>query len=183
MAAASTRQTAAQRREQLVEAAITEFAQAGLAGASTEAIARRAGISHAYLFRLMGTKRELFLAAVDRAFGRVVEAFSQVEASPPAFADLGAAYGRMIAEGCELAFQFQAYAACGDPDIRDRVERRYMEIFDWVRRATGASEDETRLFMATGLLISVGSMIGSDRLSPDGSWAARVRGGAAEPPA
>jgi AcrR family transcriptional regulator len=170
--------TADERREELVEAAIAEFAQGGLAGTSTEAIARRAGISHAYLFRLLGTKRELFLAAVDRAFGRVIEVFTAVEGAPPAFADLGAAYQGMIEDGHELAFQFQAYAACGDPDIRERVERRYTEIFDWVRRATGASVDETRLFMATGLLISVGSLIGSDSLSPDGSWGRRLKGAA-----
>jgi AcrR family transcriptional regulator len=168
--------TAEERREELVEAAIAEFARGGLAGTSTEAIARRAGISHAYLFRLLGTKRELFLAAVDRAFGRVIEVFTAVEGTPPAFADLGAAYQGMIEDGHELAFQFQAYAACGDPDIRERVERRYTEIFDWVRRATGASVDETRLFMATGLLISVGSLIGSDSLSPDGSWGRRLKG-------
>lgn len=168
--------TAQERRDELIEAAIAEFAQGGLTGTSTEAIARRAGISHAYLFRLLGTKRELFLAAIDRAFGRVIEVFSGVEGSPPTFADLGAAYQGMIEDGHELAFQFQAYAACGDPDIRERVERRYMEIFDWVRRTTGVSVDETRLFMATGLLISVGSLIGSDSLSPDGSWSVRVRG-------
>lgn len=176
MAATGTRMTAEERREELVEAAIAEFARGGLAGTSTEAIARRAGISHAYLFRLLGTKRELFLAAVDRAFGRVIEVFTAVEGTPPAFADLGAAYQGMIEDGHELAFQFQAYAACGDPDIRERVERRYTEIFDWVRRATGASVDETRLFMATGLLISVGSLIGSDSLSPDGSWGRRLKG-------
>ncbi len=178
MAATGTRMTADERREELVEAAIAEFAQGGLAGTSTEAIARRAGISHAYLFRLLGTKRELFLAAVDRAFGRVIEVFTAVEGAPPAFADLGAAYQGMIEDGHELAFQFQAYAACGDPDIRERVERRYTEIFDWVRRATGASVDETRLFMATGLLISVGSLIGSDSLSPDGTWGRRLKGAA-----
>ncbi|MDQ3609011.1 MAG: TetR/AcrR family transcriptional regulator [Actinomycetota bacterium] len=178
MATPSTRMTAQERREELIEAAIAEFAQGGLTGTPTEAIARRAGISHAYLFRLLGTKRELFLAAIDRAFGRVIEVFSAVEGSPPAFADLGAAYQGMIEDGHELAFQFQAYAACGDPDIRERVERRYMEIFDWVRRTTGVSVDETRLFMATGLLISVGSLIGSDSLSPDGSWSARVAGAA-----
>ncbi|MDQ3609953.1 MAG: TetR/AcrR family transcriptional regulator, partial [Actinomycetota bacterium] len=144
MATPSIRMTAPQRREELVEAAIAEFAQGGLGGTSTEAIAKRAGISHAYLFRLVGTKRELFLAAIDQAFGRVIEVFAGVEGSPPAFADLGAAYQGMIADGHELAFQFQAYAACGDQDIRERVERRYLEIFEWVRRATGASMDDTR---------------------------------------
>jgi hypothetical protein len=34
------------------------------------------------------------------------------------------------------------------------------------------------MFMATGLLISVGSLIGSDSLSSDGSWGGRVKGAA-----
>ena len=38
----------------------------GLHGASTEDIAAAAGISQPYLFRLFGTKKELFLATVER---------------------------------------------------------------------------------------------------------------------
>jgi len=175
----SGRLTAAERREQLVAAAIAEFALAGLAGASTEAIARRAGISHAYLFRLFGTKRELFLAAIDASFGQVLDAFQRVEAQRRPGERfqraLGHGYGALIEDGRELLFAFHAYAACGDEDIRARVEMRYMEIFDWVRRAGDLSVDETRLFMAAGLLIAVGTAIGNDSLSPDGSWIGRVR--------
>lgn len=160
-------------------AAIAEFAAAGLAGASTEAIARRAGISHAYLFRLFHTKRELFIAAIDASFGHVLDTFQRVEAQrqpgEPFQRALGRGYGTLIEDRKELLFAFHAYAACGDEDIRARVEARYMEIFDWVRRAGGLSIDETRLFMAAGLLIAVGTAIGNDSLSPDGSWTGRVR--------
>ena len=178
MSAPPRRLTAEERREQVVGAAIDEFAAAGLAGASTEAIARRAGISHAYLFRLFGTKRELFLAAVDEAFGRVLEAFRSAEAArrpgQPAFAALGASYVRLIEDRKELLFCFHAYAACGDEDIRRHVRRRYLEIFDWVRRTTGRPEDEVRLFMATGALISISAAIGTPELSGDGSWMGRL---------
>jgi len=176
----SGRLTAVERREQLVAAAIAEFSLAGLAGASTEAIARRAGISHAYLFRLFRTKRELFLAAVDASFSHVLDTFrhaeEQREPGERFQRALGHSYTALIEDRKELLFAFHAYAACGDEDIRARVEMRYMEIFDWVRTAGELSVDETRLFMAAGLLIAVGTAIGNDSLSPDGTWTGRVSG-------
>ena len=60
------RLTADERRAAVIEAAVIAFAEGGLAGTSTEDIARLAGVSQPYLFRLFGTKRELFLAAVGR---------------------------------------------------------------------------------------------------------------------
>ena len=62
---------AAERRELVLDAAVAEFAVHGLAGTSTEDVARRAGISQPYLFRLFPTKKALFLALVDRCFRRV----------------------------------------------------------------------------------------------------------------
>ena len=62
---------AAERREMVLEAAMAEFAAHGLAGTSTEDVARRAGISQPYLFRLFPTKKALFLALVGRCFRRV----------------------------------------------------------------------------------------------------------------
>jgi len=168
------------RREQVVDAAIRVFSQTGLAGASTEAIAREAGISHAYLFRLFGTKRDLFLAAVDEAFGRVTETFRAAEAArtpdAPVLWALGASYVQLIEDRSELQFTFHAFAACGDEGIRERVRARYLECTDYVRRTSGASEDVVRLFMATGALLSIGGAIGDPDLAGDGSWMARVVG-------
>jgi AcrR family transcriptional regulator len=176
VAVPTTRRTADERRTQLVAAAIEEFAQAGLAGASTEAIARRAGISHAYLFRLFGTKRELFLAAIDASHDHVLQVFRDAEAArapdEPQLKALGAAYGRMIEDRRELLFQFHEFAACGDDDIRERVRLRYREVFDWVRRVSGRPDDEVRLFMSAGLLLAVASAIGDDVIWADGSFIA-----------
>ena len=69
------RLTADERRAAIIEAAVTAFAEGGLAGTSTEEVARIAGVSQPYLFRLFGTKRELFLAAVGRCFDRIGDAF------------------------------------------------------------------------------------------------------------
>jgi len=76
-----TRMTADERREQVIAAAVHEFAEQGYAGTSTEDIARRAGISQPYLFRLFGTKKQLFLAAVERCFQETLAGFRA--ASPP----------------------------------------------------------------------------------------------------
>ena len=61
-AAPTTRRSAEERRREIVEIAISHFAQHGYNGTSTDQVAREAGISQPYLFRLFGTKRELFLA-------------------------------------------------------------------------------------------------------------------------
>ena len=56
--------SAEDRREEIVGIAFRHFGEGGYHGTSTEAIAREAGISQPYLFRLFRTKRELFLACV-----------------------------------------------------------------------------------------------------------------------
>ena len=77
MNAPTTRQSAAERREEILEAALEEFAEHGYHGASTEAIARRAGISQPYVFRLFGTKQELFKAVVARCFRETLDMFQR----------------------------------------------------------------------------------------------------------
>jgi len=61
------RMSAEERRESVVRAAMSEFAHGGYHGTSTEAIARRVGVSQPYLFRLFPNKQAIFLA--DRTGG------------------------------------------------------------------------------------------------------------------
>src|ERR1700684_2508342 len=75
MAPRGVRGSADERREDVLKAAMIEFAKGGLDGTSTDAIARRAGISQPYLFRLYATKRALFVAAVERTFAEVSAVF------------------------------------------------------------------------------------------------------------
>jgi AcrR family transcriptional regulator len=170
--------TAEERRAQLVDAAVEEFAQAGLAGASTEAIAKRAGISHAYLFRLFPTKRALFAATVDHVFDHVLEIFQEAYAerdpADPVLQVLGHAYIALLEDRSRLLFQLHAYAACGDEDIRTHVRERYTAVCGWVREVSGHGEDDIRVFMSTGLLLAVGAAIDAPELAGDGSFMLRV---------
>src|SRR3954470_21482297 len=71
------RMTADERRDAIVAAGVEEFAPGGLVGASTEAIAKRAGVSQPYVFQLFGTQKELFLAVVRQCFQRTRVAFEE----------------------------------------------------------------------------------------------------------
>ena len=68
MNAVAVRRTSEERREEILEAAFTAFSESGFEGTSTDDIAAAVGISQPYLFRLFGTKKHLFLAAVERCF-------------------------------------------------------------------------------------------------------------------
>src|SRR5436309_15491383 len=74
---ATERKTKEVRREEILDAALEEFAERGYHGASTEDIARRAGISQPYVFRLFGTKKELFRAVAVRCLRETLEMFQR----------------------------------------------------------------------------------------------------------
>ena len=118
---ASRRQTAAERRAAVLAAAITEFARAGYAGTSTEAIAARAGISQPYLFRLFGTKKDLFIATYDRVGERIVAAMTAAAEGlegEEAIHAMGEAYVQLLQDPDLLQVQMHGFAAAtGDADI------------------------------------------------------------------
>src|SRR6201988_33174 len=71
---------AAERRDALIQAAVHEFARGGLHGTPVDRVARRVGVAQPYVFALFGSKRELFLAAVERGFQRVADRFTSAAA-------------------------------------------------------------------------------------------------------
>ena len=121
MAATSTRRSAAERRGEIIEIAIEHFALRGYNGTSTDQVAREAGISQPYLFRLFRTKRELFLACHEVMHGRIAETFAAAarglppEERMPAMAK---AYTDLLADRTSLLFQMQSYAASPIPRSR-----------------------------------------------------------------
>src|SRR6478735_5497243 len=123
-----TRLTAEERRPQVLAAALPEFAKGGLSGTSTEDIARRAGISHPYLFRLFPTKKALFIAVVEECFERVAQSFLDAAGDlhgQDALDAMGASYGELLSDGDRLRMQMQAYAASGDPDVQKATRRGF----------------------------------------------------------
>jgi AcrR family transcriptional regulator len=184
--ATTTRQTAEARREAVLEAARHEFARHGLHGASTDAIARRAGISQPYLFRLFGTKKELFLAVNDACMARTLETF-RTAASGKSGADalraIGDAYRNLIeTDRSMLQGQLQAYAASvEDEDVRAGVARGYGRLVDYVEAVSGADAQMITRFFAAGMLLNVlAAMDYSLASEPRDSWAARLAEGFAE---
>src|SRR5438128_6253179 len=96
---ASARSTAAARRDDVLDAAMLEFAESGYEGTSTDDIARAAGISQPYLFRLFGTKKELFKASVARCFRRTLDAFQEAAEGlrgEDALKAIGTRYGELL---------------------------------------------------------------------------------------
>ncbi|WP_255175967.1 TetR/AcrR family transcriptional regulator [Rhodococcus sp. 06-1474-1B] len=65
--------TGPERRQQILRIAADEFASSGLHGGSTDRIAREAGITQAYIFRIFGTKKALFSELVVASFDRVAD--------------------------------------------------------------------------------------------------------------
>jgi AcrR family transcriptional regulator len=181
MSAATTRKTADERREAILEAARTEFADHGYEGASTDAIARAAGISQPYLFRLFGTKKDLFIAAEERCFAETLERIRTATeglTGENALAAIGEAYRTMIAEDPRLLRgQMQAYVACDDAEIREAVCRGFGRIVEFMQ-SKGGSTSATSECVARGMLFNVLVLIGL--FEHDGPWAKQLIAGAWE---
>lgn len=156
--------SAEERRESVVRAAISEFARGGYHGTSTEAIAKRVGVSQPYLFRLFPGKKAIFLAAAERCLEETVRTFEEASEGlhgEEALLSMANAYTKVIAEHPErLLMQMQMYVAVGaaaeegDHEFGEAVRNGWMRLWDTVHLPLGADIGETTTFMAYGMLIN-----------------------------
>jgi len=176
---ATTRISKDERRREIVEAATREFAVGGLHGTPVEAIAKRVGVSQPYLFQLFGTKKALFIAAVQRAFERIVGTFraaaaeAGVDAGPEVvLMAMGLSYHRLLGDRSLLLMQMQAFAACEDEEIRDVVREEMLRLVSFVQSASGASDKAVREWLAYGMLMNV--VAAMDLVDVDADWARMI---------
>jgi len=168
----ASRLTAGERRASVLRAAMAEFAKGGYAGTSTEAIAVRAEISQPYLFRLFGTKRELFIATMELMHARIEATFrtaSEGLSGIEAMAAMGDAYKELLSERDLLLVQLHAFAASEDEEIRRAARDGFRRLWTIVGQLTGLPEDDVRAFFAQGMLLNVVAAI--DAAALDESWA------------
>jgi AcrR family transcriptional regulator len=155
----SPRLSAAERRNDVLDAALVEFAEGGFEGTSTEDIAKRAGISQPYLFRLFGTKKDLYIASVGRCYRDTLELFQRAAEGlrgEEALRAIGSAYMEQLETNRTwLRAQMQGYAASEDPDIRRVVREGFGDLVAYVRRVSGADWPQIWQFFATGMLLNV----------------------------
>jgi AcrR family transcriptional regulator len=171
---------ASERRDALIDAAVHEFAHGGLHGTPVDRIARRVGVAQPYVFSLFGSKRELFLAAVERGFALVAETFTKAaEEFDPATAPgdmtvlnaMGLAYVELLASHRDyLMLQLHSYAACDDPEIRDNVRTWYAQLVAHVERLSGADAEEIDEFFRYGMWLNVAAAMGVEDLSAGCEW-------------
>jgi AcrR family transcriptional regulator len=171
---------ASERREALIECAVHEFANGGLHGTPVDRIARRVGVAQPYVFALFGSKRELFLAAVERGFELIADVFTAAAegydpASAPPDVDLlqtmGLAYRDLVDENRDyLMIQHQAYAACDDQVIRDRVRQLYAGLVRRVQEISGADTEQVDEFFRYGMWCNVAAAMGVEDMSAASEW-------------
>jgi AcrR family transcriptional regulator len=157
-----TLSTAEQRREDLLAAAQRVFAARGLHGTPTTEIARAAGISQAYLFRLFPTKLELFVACVERCFEHTAEVFAQAAADARARGDedvllaMGEAYGALLHDRNQLLLQMQAYAAADEPAVREATQTGFRRLVELAQREDPTADGERiQSWFGHGMLMNV----------------------------
>ncbi|MGZ4203332.1 MAG: TetR/AcrR family transcriptional regulator [Thermoleophilaceae bacterium] len=170
MATTKTRQTAEERREAITGIAYEEFAVRGLHGTPTSEIAKKAGISHAYLFRLFPTKTDLFLSAVGRCFERTYETFRKAaegKDGEEALEAMGHGYVELLNDRTALLAQMQGYVACDDPEIRAAVQKGYGELVQFVKRASGLEDERIQQFFAIGMLLNAAAAMNLPELDED----------------
>jgi AcrR family transcriptional regulator len=152
----ATRMSSEERRGSILEAAAAVFGERGYVGATTDAVAKAAGVSQPYVVRMFGTKEKLFIAVIERAYSRLIDEF---RAALPGDADgraerMGSAYTGLLAERGMLPVIANSTALGGEPEIGRVARAGFSDIWRFLREEAGFSADETREFMATGMLIN-----------------------------
>ncbi len=178
----ATRLPAAERRREIVEAALRVFSNGSYAGATTAGIAREAGVSEPILYRHFASKRELYFACLDEAWRRIRTRVDET------IDELGAERGWQALGPATLrevkvllpSLWMQAITEAGeDPEIRTFVRAHMREVHDYfaevLRRlqaegviaADRDPEAEAWVFVAGTLLVSVADRLGGPLTESD----------------
>lgn len=162
MTETSERIPAAERREQILAAASMVFGERGYAAATTDQVAKAAGISQPYVVRMFGGKENLFLEVVDRALQKLLVTFRGVIAADRAAGGkgsglgkrIGASYVELIEDRGLLLSLMQAFVSGHEPAIGAKAREGFLQIFRLLRDEAGLRDDETRDFLAQGMLLN-----------------------------
>ncbi|MEV5072642.1 TetR/AcrR family transcriptional regulator [Microbacterium sp. LMI12-1-1.1] len=152
-----------ERRRQILVAALAVFGTRGYEGATTDEVARAAGVSQPYVVRLFGSKENLFLATIEDSLTRLLAAFRAALAADegedlPAAKRIGQAYVDLIEVRGLHQTLAHAYLLGSNPVIGAAARRGFAAVWRFFREEMGLDADEARAFMAEGMLIS--TMIG-----------------------
>lgn len=173
----SERIPSAERREQILAAASLVFGERGYFGATTDQIAKAAGISQPYVVRMFGSKENLFVEVLQRSLDKLLDSFQETidqwraDGSPAVAPDgqkaphredghgeiarrLGLAYVSLIEDRGILLSLMQAFGMGNDQAVGGRARAGFIAIYRMLREDVGFGADETRAFLAEGMLLN-----------------------------
>ncbi len=156
--AKAERLPAAERRENMLAAASKVFGNLGYTGATTDAIAKAAGVSQAYVVRTFGSKENLFAEASERALSRIKDAFTQVtqetKGDDPKNT-MGRAYVELMADQSNLLIVMHLFTMGQHPRFGPIARAGFLEIYRVIYDALDMDTDAANEFLARGMLINV----------------------------
>ena len=174
------RQTAEERQQQILAAARPLFAKRGYFGTPTVEIAAAAGLSHGYMFRLIGTKEALFIEVVRDSFAQILQTFREagrevkVRSPERRLQEISRSYADVIARRDLLLIQLHAGAACTEPAIREEVRAGFASVVELLRELSGADDAAIQQVMALGMLSNFIAAMDAEAL--DERWARTLVG-------
>jgi TetR/AcrR family transcriptional regulator len=177
------RMTAAERREAILDAAVEEIAAHGYAGATTAHVARRAGISQPYVFRFFATKKELYIAVLDRCTDRLLRGWEET-ATRPGESRLEALARSFLAalpeRRNELKVKFSAYSDTEDAEIAEVLRHHLARIYRYIvheaeRDGVPDPQAAAAAFVSRGYLINAAVSVGLYKALTPGEWDAITR--------
>jgi TetR/AcrR family transcriptional regulator len=167
--AAPVRMKSEARRELILAAAAGVFGERGYVGATTDAVAKAAGVSQPYVVRMFGTKSALFQAVLERSLDRLVDEFrTEIAQHEPADDDLpmciGRRYVELLADRGLLLSLMQAFMLGADPEIGPVARAGFLRVYRLLRDEGGFSPLEATQFLEGGMMINtlVGLRMGAD---------------------
>jgi AcrR family transcriptional regulator len=144
------------RRELILEAATVVFGDHGYEGATTDQVAKAAGVSQPYVVRMFGSKEQLFLEVLHRALERLLAVF---RAAIPGDREgrshrLAIAYTDLLADRGVLLSLMHSFVLGGDPVIGKAARRGFLDVYRVLRHEAGFSAGEVQQFLANGMLLN-----------------------------
>ncbi|MGH2588667.1 MAG: TetR/AcrR family transcriptional regulator [Dehalococcoidia bacterium] len=182
----AAKQPAEVRRETLLDAAIRVFARTAYRSAGTAEIAREAGVAEPTIYRHFDSKRDLYLAALERCGAIIREEFARIDAATPLAHEALAAMGGWYNEAMEtdpayLRLRQRALAETDDPDVQRWVRACYEEILAIFAHVLQRGQEQGTisraidpmagawLFLAIGHTMDLSRLIGlGEELGEDG---------------
>ena len=161
---------AEQRRQEILESAVSVFAERGFAGTGTADIAAAAGIGEPTIYRYFANKQELYLAALRLSGDQVMENWERIAAENEdplnALLILGQWYHQTLRERPEiLKLRFRSITEGHDPEVALRARGIYRELMRFIEglfedaRAQGRLSPDTDTKTMTWLFMGVGSLL------------------------